>query len=118
MQFAQTTEVIPGVDGRRIAHIQCYNCKKHGHYSDQCPDPPDSVVGDQHHINAFELAMEDYCPEATEEEEEVTTVTGEAEAPSPEEEGADLDEEGAEDEGDAVCNVQEEWGVNSSDDDD
>jgi len=36
MQMAQTTDIVPGVDGRRIGHIQCFICKKYGHYSDQC----------------------------------------------------------------------------------
>jgi hypothetical protein len=117
MQFAQSTDIVPGVDGRKVGHIQCFNCKRYGHYSDQCPDPPSNVVGDQHHINAFELTMEGYDKEETE-EEEVVGVSSENETPRSEDEGAELVGEDTEEEANAACETEDEWGVVSSDDDD
>ena len=92
MKFAQTTEIVPGVNMRRVGHNQCFKCTMYSRYSNQCPDPPRNVVGDQHHINTFELAMWDYEAEVMEEEVK-ETAPDEIEAPITEEEGVDPVEE-------------------------
>ena len=44
------TEVVPGTDGRTIAHITCYNCNKKGHYADNCPDSNTVGAGSEEHV--------------------------------------------------------------------
>ena len=31
-------QVVPGTDGKIIAHITCYDCGKKGRYADNCPN--------------------------------------------------------------------------------
>ena len=69
VKFAQQARIIPGSDGRTIAHIKCFKCNKMGHYSDCCPD---AVEGDQMHINAYEIEMNDHEDDEDEGEDETT----------------------------------------------
>ena len=40
-------EILPGIYGRTIQHITCYNCRKRGHYADNCPKMTDGHVGEE-----------------------------------------------------------------------
>ena len=44
------TNAIPRVDGRLISHITCYNCKRKGHYADNCPEQNNNETNNQQHI--------------------------------------------------------------------
>ena len=44
------TNAIPGVDGRLISHITCYNCNCKGHYADNCPGQSYNETNDQQHM--------------------------------------------------------------------
>ena len=37
LQFAQTSEIIPGRNGKLFQDVECYRCNKKGHYANQCP---------------------------------------------------------------------------------
>jgi len=37
MSFAQLATPVPGTDGSLYSHIQCFACKRKGHYADMCP---------------------------------------------------------------------------------
>jgi Zinc knuckle len=54
-----TTLVTMGVDGREFPNIRCYNCQKHGHYADQCPEATTQEGGTQLLMNASEEGTED-----------------------------------------------------------
>ena len=56
LHFAQTTDIVPGSDGRTVARIMCYMCNKHGHYSDFCPEVTE---GEQMHMWAYEMVTHD-----------------------------------------------------------
>ena len=43
------TSAVPGVDGRLIPHITCYNCGRKGHYADNCPGQDNNEADDQQH---------------------------------------------------------------------
>ena len=44
------TDVVPGTDGRIITHITCYNCRKCGHYTDNCPEENDPNSSNEQHV--------------------------------------------------------------------
>ena len=43
LQFAQSSEVISGKDGKIFENIQCHKCKKKGHYANQCPQKQEGI---------------------------------------------------------------------------
>ena len=45
------TEIIPGTDGRTIAHITYYNCGKKGHYADNCPAEEQGQNNEEQHVH-------------------------------------------------------------------
>jgi len=57
LSFAQLSALIPGTDGSLYSHIQCFACKRKGHYADMCPkdkavqlfqvDDPDAELADK-----------------------------------------------------------------------
>ena len=44
------TNAIPGTNGRLIQHITCYNCRRKGHYADNCPEDEANQNDNQQHI--------------------------------------------------------------------
>ena len=44
------TEAVPGSDGRLIQHITCFNCRRKGHYADNCPSEASTSNNDEQHM--------------------------------------------------------------------
>ena len=42
--------MVPGIYGRLITHIICYNCGKKGQYADNYQDLSCSIVDQQHYV--------------------------------------------------------------------
>ena len=48
------TEAVPGNDGRLVPHITCYNCRRKGHYADNCPGETNTSNNNQQHMQTVE----------------------------------------------------------------
>ena len=40
--------MVPGINGKIIAKIKCFEYNKNGHYTDQCPTRQEQTTGEQH----------------------------------------------------------------------
>ena len=48
IQYSQDDNVVPGINGKIIAKIKCFECSKNEHYADQCPTRQEQTIGKQH----------------------------------------------------------------------
>ena len=71
LQFAQTADPVPGLDGVLHEAITCFHCRGPGHYASQCPHRQDGTEGNagvtmlHHHQPStynFTFAHVDCCP--------------------------------------------------------
>ena len=46
LQYSQDDNVVPGINGKIIAKIECFEYNKNGHYADQCPTRQEQTTGE------------------------------------------------------------------------
>ena len=70
------TNAIPGVDGRLISHITCYNYNRKGHYADNCPGQNNNETNDQQHMQTRDTINDSISDEEMDINEQMLQLEG------------------------------------------
>ena len=65
------TNVVPKTDGRLISHITCYNCRRKGHYADNCPGQVCTKTNEQQHVQTQNNSDDDDSVNGTDTNEQL-----------------------------------------------